>query len=266
MRPRSCRSGFTLIELLVVIAIIAILASILFPVFAQAREKARQTACISNLKQVGTALMMYTQDYDEVLPHHAGDPANFLAANAVSNWARAIVPYSKNEQMLICPSAPMDPRQGVLAPTVNRTSFQGNGVVLSRLGKSLAAIPNPSDIVFVQENYFTFLVAFNRPSQINAATATPQQYRWWHLVDCRAAFSMVPRLPRETGCGEQYNSRHFGGGSISFVDGHAKYRNFRTMRSSEFGLLPDEAYREDQVQAFCNAGGSCAGTIYTPAF
>ena len=62
------KSGFTLIELLVVIAIIAILAAILFPVFAQAREKARQTACLSNMKQQGTAVMMYSQDYDETLP------------------------------------------------------------------------------------------------------------------------------------------------------------------------------------------------------
>src|ERR671934_1073768 len=63
------RSGFTLIELLVVIAIIAILAAILFPVFAQAREKARQAGCLSNLKQIGTATMLYVQDYDETYPH-----------------------------------------------------------------------------------------------------------------------------------------------------------------------------------------------------
>ena len=62
------RNGFTLIELLVVIAIIAILAAILFPVFAQAREKARQASCMSNLKQVGTAVYMYNQDYDELMP------------------------------------------------------------------------------------------------------------------------------------------------------------------------------------------------------
>src|SRR3954447_724453 len=68
VRTRRSRRGFTLIELLVVIAIIAILAAILFPVFAQAREKARQVGCLSNLKQMGTATMMYVQDYDETYP------------------------------------------------------------------------------------------------------------------------------------------------------------------------------------------------------
>ncbi len=79
LRPRK---GFTLIELLVVIAIIAILAAILFPVFAQAREKARQTQCLSNEKQIGTSLMMYAQDYDEVLPGYRFAYINPYAANA----------------------------------------------------------------------------------------------------------------------------------------------------------------------------------------
>src|SRR5437588_9008231 len=101
--------GFTLIELLVVIAIIAILAAILFPVFAQARDKARSASCLSNLKQMGTAWMLYAQDYDEMFPFSmSGDPVNSFP----NNWGRCsdmkdrshfggwignlLVPYTKN--------------------------------------------------------------------------------------------------------------------------------------------------------------------------
>lgn len=98
--------GFTLIELLVVIAIIAILASILFPVFAQAREKARQTSCLSNFKQMGTGIMMYIQDYDETfMPVHT--PAygvwDYKVAKA---WPQLVNPYVKNWQIHRCPSDP----------------------------------------------------------------------------------------------------------------------------------------------------------------
>src|SRR5436309_3953243 len=94
--------GFTLIELLVVIAIIAILAAILFPVFAQARDKARQTSCLSNIKQLGMALIQYVQDYDEVLPHHAADYADFMSPAAGPNWARSIQPYARSTGILAC--------------------------------------------------------------------------------------------------------------------------------------------------------------------
>jgi len=118
MQHRSDSRGFTLIELLVVIAIIAILAAILFPVFAQAREAARKTTCLSNNKQLGLAVMQYVQDYDEMYPCISWDTppigdanndthsANYLTA---VNWMYRIMPYMKNRQILLCPS---DPSQG----------------------------------------------------------------------------------------------------------------------------------------------------------
>ena len=88
------RKGFTLIELLVVIAIIAILAAILFPVFARARERARQSTCLSNCKQIAMGLTMYAQDYDEIIPHYAiEDPA---APGLYIYWPTLIYPYTKN--------------------------------------------------------------------------------------------------------------------------------------------------------------------------
>ncbi|HVK04374.1 MAG TPA: DUF1559 domain-containing protein [Armatimonadaceae bacterium] len=94
------RSAFTLIELLVVIAIIAILAAILFPVFAQARDKARATSCLSNNKQMGLALVAYSQDYDETYPRVYTN----VAPQGPRDWKTDITPYTKNTQIYICPS------------------------------------------------------------------------------------------------------------------------------------------------------------------
>ncbi len=94
------RRGFTLIELLVVIAIIAILAAILFPVFARAREKARQTSCLANDKQIMLGALMYAQDYDEaMLAHRTND-----GSATYVYWPQVLQPYLKNEQILACPS------------------------------------------------------------------------------------------------------------------------------------------------------------------
>jgi prepilin-type N-terminal cleavage/methylation domain-containing protein/prepilin-type processing-associated H-X9-DG protein len=112
MFVRRTRWGFTLIELLVVIAIIAILAAILFPVFAQARDKARQSSCLSNCKQMGTAWMMYQQDYDETFPSSQplnvwDDCATMKDRGSFGGWTgNLLMPYSKNAAIFKCPSFP----------------------------------------------------------------------------------------------------------------------------------------------------------------
>src|SRR3954468_5235423 len=96
--------GFTLLELLVVIAIIAILAAILFPVFAKARESARRSTCLSNTRQLGTAILMYAQDYDEIL----APPSVGTCQTADSfGWGDLIQPYAKNTGLLQCPDNPV---------------------------------------------------------------------------------------------------------------------------------------------------------------
>ena len=124
------RSGFTLIELLVVIAIIAILAAILFPVFAQAREKARAASCLSNLKQIGTGWMMYVQDYDETIPSGWEDPA----VGGHGGFHNAVQPYMKNYKIVACPSA----------IKADAWSYTYNDILNY---KSLAAVDRPADTI-----------------------------------------------------------------------------------------------------------------------
>src|SRR5262245_36399887 len=105
----ASKRAFTLIELLVVIAIIAILAAILFPVFAQAREKARQATCTSNLRQIATATAMYLQDYDDTFPVWPWTPERQIAKpNGMTYtgkvvWPLLYMPYVKNERVFVCP-------------------------------------------------------------------------------------------------------------------------------------------------------------------
>ncbi|MEN6547258.1 MAG: DUF1559 domain-containing protein [Armatimonadia bacterium] len=133
------RKGFTLIELLVVIAIIAILAAILFPVFAKAREKARQSSCLSNIRQVTTALLSYAQDYDETLPAYY-----FSYSGVVKYWHVPLAPYMKNDQILLCPSAKtIDPGYGFNYPAIGniycslgQVQSPAETIVLGEINKS----------------------------------------------------------------------------------------------------------------------------------
>lgn len=153
------RRGFTLIELLVVVAIIAILAAVLFPVFARAREAARAASCRSNLKQYATATLMYVQDYDEVLPFSAGpDPTM-----CTQTFYMVLDPYVKNKQIVQCPSEPqtLDTARifacgpGTLTP--RHVSYFTNQAIFGTPGyggpavTSLAAIEYPADTVMLYD-------------------------------------------------------------------------------------------------------------------
>lgn len=142
------RRGFTLIELLVVIAIIAILAAILFPVFAKAREKARQASCLSNVKQLGLAFMQYAQDYDESLP--VGQEVSWSATVGQSGFfGNGVMPYVKNSQIFVCPSM----------PTVNLGTWRNIGYLptsygynkMLDTGRAMAAFQNPAQTVIMMD-------------------------------------------------------------------------------------------------------------------
>lgn len=183
------RRGFTLIELLVVIAIIAILAAILFPVFAKAREKARQTSCLSNEKQLSLAILQYVQDYDETMPMYA--PGNYAY-----NWDTACMPYLKNTQVLNCPSATSSPgytRYGVNYPHL---SWTGGGAALGNVSR-------PSEIAML------FETQYDNGGQLKLAYC-PSHYPVPVAAD--RTLNGLPLVPR-----------HNEGINIGYVDGHCKW-------------------------------------------
>jgi len=162
------RAGFTLIELLVVIAIIAILAAILFPVFAQSLEKARQTTCLSNLKQIGTGATMYLQDWDETYPLNRVYALQGGAAcgQKVLTWKTATLPYVKNIGVYRCPSNPRntqgDETKGAEAlgyPTFP-ISYSYSGSILwtdvrGQIPLTAAQVPETTRYIMLVENLNT---------------------------------------------------------------------------------------------------------------
>ena len=211
--PSVKRSGFTLIELLVVIAIIAILAAILFPVFARARENARRSSCQSNLKQIGLGIIQYTQDYDEKYMGQGNYSVN--ATGLHGSWDIVIQPYTKSMQIITCPSDSRSPVQTVA----------GYGTNLRRSYKIMAYTRDPKD----NQNGAN-LSSVNLPSQsllMADATSCPSNgdTEWWCAEEMGATDQFAATNADSLGAlpaGSQVGGRHLDTDNVLYMDGHVK--------------------------------------------
>lgn len=224
LEKRHCevsRKGFTLIELLVVIAIIAILAAILFPVFARARENARRSSCQSNLKQIDLGMFMYKQDYDEKWIAYGGDFAtsSTVSASYHAGWADALQPYLKSTQIFQCPS-----ESGGVGPT-----------------STSGLTPDPtadgySDYWYNGAASTASDASFNQPTATvvlgdGAASGSGTAHNTSHNGECAGwtfyqkspwtcTMSTTLALAKISGNGAH---QHLGGTNVAFADGHVKW-------------------------------------------
>ena len=213
------RRGFTLIELLVVIAIIAILAAILFPVFARAREKARQTSCLSNVKQLGLGVLMYTQDYDETFP------LGFVNRPAFADrytWPGAVFPYVKNVQVFDCPSQGLrcvkSSTEGVYYKGTR--SYGMNAYLCGSAPPNMAMVPHPATCVMLGDitpniAWKTWIMFVPSAGYRTDDPSGKDNKYWDHNIAGEYNFNFC--------------TRHNAMGNVAFCDGHAKAMGYNAL-------------------------------------
>lgn len=224
---RSAKSGFTLIELLVVIAIIAILAAILFPAFARARENARRSSCQSNLKQIALGVTQYIQDFDEKFPRISAPSG----ANQPYGWAGSIQPYVKSTQLFQCPSDTAGPQtdpdtRGYTDYLFNRMlNTVTSDAAIAAEGVSQSAVNFSSQTVMLVDsrpgtaraNSAGCGWSDNQPATNNNATGCPLATSTGGLAVLSKGDTTVPADPLRAA------DRHLEGVNYAFADGHVKW-------------------------------------------
>ena len=216
------KKAFTLIELLVVIAIIAILAAILFPVFAQAKAAAKTTACMSNMKQMGLALQMYVGDYDDLMIFRSnwaysrsGNTTILGAGDSFNNyrWWNLFAPYTKNNQILKCPADPIpSPSQ---EPNGTKDILRSYIAISCAESLNLTSLPSPTDTMVITEKWgqdYTGLRTDSWIEPFNGDFTTDQ-------TDKTKTFTAANRHASHMNC--------------SFFDGHAKSKTGGDVQSSK---------------------------------
>jgi len=249
------RRGFTLIELLVVIAIIAILAAILFPVFAQAREAARKSACLQNLKQIGTAFIMYAQDYDETFPLPYSNSAVPWTVqgpnpepinNSAFGWGDMIMPYVKNVGIFQCPSNPVKallrtditPNRLIRTPVGNTTTDAAGGLTIPTIavyGANVAAWDYNYGINEYRDVNFEGPLAFGKrslmaiPSPASTALVAEGRgsspYTIWGSNGPNNAAGVDAQVDGRRHTSKVAFQRPENSATVVYADGHTKFTN-----------------------------------------
>jgi prepilin-type N-terminal cleavage/methylation domain-containing protein/prepilin-type processing-associated H-X9-DG protein len=243
---RAKQRGFTLIELLVVIAIIAILAAILFPVFARARSQARKAMCTSNLKQLALGTMMYVQDHDETFPPRYGSQSSGAAS-----WIISIQPYVKNQKIGGCPEQNSEAERRYLG-TYAWMGYGMNTSLWVNVGgaqATLAAVPFPAETLMQADSTFDDIYARprrrTRVAFPNSTDGSP------YTLPCNQI-----RTRHGAGTGVDMAS---GGSNISYADGHVKFHTAAAIMN-QVGIHPqgvkpgDPLFYEGLREVICVGG------------
>jgi len=210
---KNVKRGFTLIELLVVIAIIAILAAILFPVFARARENARRASCQSNVKQIALGVFMYAQDYDEKLPMYKVNTfTNATSTSVPAGWVDALQPYLKSTQIFQCPSETNPPsNSGVNATDVISGEYSDYWINGDAAGKADAIFDAPAVTVLIGDGAGSTTATTEADTGGFVGSAR-------YFTDGDGTACTTNGLATFGGA-----SRHLDGANIAFADGHVKW-------------------------------------------